>query len=175
MMRQNLYGKMRGQFLLTLGMILSSIGWIGCSALQQDEKSNVYEVLKSQEIRQLTSADVMLASQKFGESVFGLLDSTNSMCDIVMLDSLGKSFDGKLSLGSGAKDFALKQEKDLFDAYQYNITNNVESKNSIQRLDDKMAVYTIPFYGKEYCQPNDSIFYMLSIVFPTKVAINRLD
>lgn len=156
---------------------------LSCSAFEGKQKTNVNEIIKTQEIRQLSQADVMLAAESFGESILEKINASTVNCDSLRfksyIDSLSITFEGKITLGKSRGDFLLKEEKDLLDAYEYNVNQNVKSRNAIQMLDSKTAIYSVPFFDSKYCEDrmsqDSTSLTMLSIVYPTKSAINNMD
>lgn len=172
------FGGCKNFFLLAHVFFLYS-----CSAFEGKQKTNVNEIIKTQEIKQLSQADVMLAAQLFGESVLKEINASSIACDSskfkAFLDSLAVTFQGRVTFGRSQDNFLLKEEKDLFEAYQYNINQDVKSKNAIQMVDSKTAIYSVPFFNSRYCESqisqDSSSLTMLSIVYPTKSAINNMD
>lgn len=149
-----------------------------CSAFEGEQKTNVNEIIKTQEIRQLSKADVMLAAELFGKNIHTKIDSLITISDSTtfksMIDSLATTFEGKITFGKSKEDFLLREEKALFEAYQYSQDQNIVSKNAIQMIDDKTALYSIPFFDKNDID-RDSTLTILTIVYPTKSAIINMD
>ncbi|MBU2915522.1 hypothetical protein [Reichenbachiella agariperforans] len=167
---------------------LGLIFLVSCSALEGEQKTNVNEIIKTQEIRQLNEAEVIIAAEQFGVRLYGSLDSLlhiKSDCQSILareeliVDSLCTVISGQIKLGFSEGDFVSRQEKDLYAAYQYNNENGVSSQPAIQRMDDKYALYTVPydvadrFYAD--CVPNSAAVGMWSLVIPIKSVINSLD
>lgn len=155
-----------------------------CSAFEGDQKTNVNAIIKTQEIKQLSQADVMVTSELFGESVLKRINALTLNCDSsrfrFLIDSLAISFNGRITIGQNANDFLLKEEKDLLEAYQYNLNRSIKTTNAVQLLDGKTAIYSVPILDlSKYCKVTainrDSTFGMLSIIYPTKSAINSMN
>ncbi|MCV9388139.1 hypothetical protein [Reichenbachiella ulvae] len=168
-------------------LVASVLG--ACSALEGEQKTNVNDIIKTHEIRQFTDVEVVMASEKYGANLYLQIDTLMSQgvldCSTILkgeseyLDSLNQKIGGQISLGLAATDFRTKQEKELFEAYEYNYENEMDSKPSIQRMDDQYVLYTVAVESKdpsyETCLPEDTPIAMWSMIIPVKTVIISLD
>ncbi|PIB36841.1 hypothetical protein BFP72_16265 [Reichenbachiella sp. 5M10] len=159
-----------------------------CSAFEGKQKTNVNEIIKTQEIRQLNHAEIIIAAEQYGAQTYAQIDEAYRSGQIDCADAvahadqtiarLATEMEGQIVLGFEQGDFTSKQEKDLLEAYQYNQENAVQSQPSIQMMDDKYALYTVPFAREDsvysHCVP-DTVVGMWSLVLPIKTVINHLD
>lgn len=160
-----------------------------CSAFEGEQKTNVNDIIKTHEIRQLNNAEVIIESEKYGTKLYSMIDSLVQEkaldCHSILagssswMDSLSQKIGGKISLGVSVNDFKTKQEKELFEAYEYNYENGIENKTSIQRMDDQYVLFNFAVSTKdsnyESCLSEVQPVAMWSFIIPVKTVIISLD
>ncbi|UXP33269.1 hypothetical protein N6H18_04810 [Reichenbachiella agarivorans] len=160
-----------------------------CSALEGEQKTNVNDIIKTQKIRQLNQAEVMVEAEKFGKKIDKVIDENFRSGKITcadalknqsaVLDSMNLAMEGQIVLGFADSNFMTKQERDLYEAYLYNAENGIVSQSSIQMMDDKYALFTAPYPARDAvytdCLPDSTAVGMWSMIIPIKTVINQLD
>ena len=149
----------------------------GCSALEGEQKSNVNDIIKTHEIRQVTKTEILVQGEKIGSQIYTVLDKVKP-CDSIQLkwiiDSLSGVFNSKINLGFSISDFNSADEQALFEAYEYNQTNNIESETAIQFLDQNV-LFSAPFQLTDSsCKDLTNSMGMWSVLISTKTVVNSL-
>lgn len=164
-------------------LFVLSIGLASCSALEGEQKSNVNEIIKTQEIKQIKRADLLVAGENLGAQIVKSILSDVKTCALQKLirdnerDSLQQSLSCIIKDGYNHTDFGTDQERMLFDAYQYNVQNQLEASTSVQFLCNDSILFTYPIIRqqKETCPDSLRVTLgMLSIKLPVKTVVNKL-
>ena len=150
----------------------------GCSALEGEQKTNVNDIIKSHEIKQVSTAEILFHGGKFGHEVYEILKDVN-LCDSISLnqtsDSICETLDAKIFLGFNSDQFTSADEKGLWEAYEYNSKNAIKSQSSTQIFEDKV-LFTAPVENSRSdstCIQNGNVG-MWSIQIPIKTIVNSI-
>jgi len=169
---------------------------IGCNQTNQNGQS-VQELIKSREIRQVSDAEILEAGEKWGAvlmaQVSGMdqdsLPKTNETLCRSCFTEVSSSLEDSVTINRyfDAKIILDDVEKQLFEAYRYNVENNLDMVPSIQVLDKSTVLYTVPIDSEgnlfkfclDSCQSATltqalPLYGMWSIRMPTKVIVNKL-
>lgn len=175
---------------MKIAWIIALLFVFGCYQ-QNKNQIPVQEVIKSHEIRQLSDAEILAAGEIKGLQI--KINTLDSIWGKAVMNSgdctkpWGTTLDDKTiaKLGFGLSDFASELEWQLFEAYQYNVANNLDLDNAIQKIDRNTILFCVPvlftFEEQSICQvqtkmPKDSVpsFGMWSIKIPVKEIIKSM-
>ncbi len=156
--------------------LLPIVLFFGCSALEGEQKTNVNDIIKSHEIKQVSQTDILIHGEKMGAEMLSALSS--SLCDSVkwqsVSDSLTNQFQSKISIGFSVEDFESGDEKGLWDAYDYNAKNAIDSNPSAQLIGQDV-LYVAPFINPDTtCSYMNDSTGMWSIKIPVKTVVNSI-
>ncbi|WP_109832421.1 hypothetical protein [Reichenbachiella versicolor] len=162
------------------GWVLLSTFIASCSAFYDKEKTNVNQIIKTQEIKKVSTTEILIFGEKLG------LKYGNQVKELAVLfcnydqaiDSISFS-DLKIYYDTLASSFANKESKALFEAYQYSEENNILMSPSVQTLPDGNILYTFPIESNEgsfdeNCEEKRP-FGMLEIILARKLVVNSIE
>ncbi|MFY0626053.1 MAG: hypothetical protein JXR07_07155 [Reichenbachiella sp.] len=154
-----------------------------CSALEGEQKTNVNDIIKSQEIKRVSKAEIMIHAEKIGKQVenhFRLLIEKKN-CDFLEMknDTTLIKTNGVLTYGFKKIDFTTIDEQQTFEAYQYNAENQMDLTSSIQPLGQDKILYAFASLLKvenlKACNiDTTNSMGMWSIIFPVSAIVNDI-
>lgn len=148
-----------------------------CSALEGEQKTNVNDIIKTQEIKRVSKAEIMMQAQQMGKLIIEKINKRqikSDSCEWVnssALDSIHKNTEIRITWGFEKSVFSSETEQQLMDAYQYNVENSIASDVAVQEIDGKTILFTAPLDVD--C---DSLKRtgMWSLKMPVKTIVNNL-
>ena len=151
-----------------------------CSALQEKQKSNVNEIIKSQEIRKLSTTDLLIAGEALGKKIEeSIMSKLELVCDIALVtDSISRQFNVNAAYGVTIDDFSIDEASELFEAYLFAQMNGQILSSSIQEMPTRGYLYTIPVSIQDTRYSHcgyESPLLMYAIVLDNKIIISSLD
>lgn len=150
----------------------------GCSALQDKEKTNVNEIIRTQEIKQVNATDILINGEKVGKQISDqIASSISSNCSLTSIaDSLSnKEF--TIIFGTNSNQFGNPESQELFEAYQYAFDEQIKLEPSVQHMKSGSVLYTYPISSaalNEKCQADFSLG-MFEIVLTRKYVVNAIE
>lgn len=134
-------------FWLVSNLLFGGIGLISCEFKRLDT-SRIQQEMKSQQIRQVTSAQVSAIASKWGERIGTALQKRplHGVTSPQVADSLAKAFGARIRFVSNLSDPSFDSKtKEVFDAYRYNADHHLPQENNLQKIGDGSEwLYTIP-------------------------------
>jgi len=136
--------------------------------ISKEEQKAINEELASRKIRRITDAQIYDAAMKMGDSISSLSQKKLGQtlkhrinedgvigaleyCNVnayPLVDSLSKHFNAEIKRVSNRsrneKDNPDEMEKQLLDAYQYNLENSLELSPGVQKIGKESYLYTKP-------------------------------
>lgn len=134
-------------FWLASNLLLIGILVISCEFKRLDTQ-RIQQEMKSQQIRQVTAAQVSAIAAQWGEKIAAELGKRplHGITSLPQADSLAKTYGARIRFVSNLADpsFDVKT-REVFDAYRYNATHRLPQENNLQKLGDGSEwLYTIP-------------------------------
>ncbi len=156
----------------------------GCGGkLSEEDRKAIAETKERREFKKIKEADIIATASQKGRDILQLLeeylnpghgrDSTTidpstgklllSDNDIDIIDSLSRSHATDITFISAVDASALEQaspkEKEVFEAYLYNVEEGLEMRDNIQKINDSTLLYTRPLLRPlmEVLQEKDSV------------------
>jgi hypothetical protein len=153
---------------LIISIILLSFFAACNKTISKEEQKAINEELASRKIRRITDAQIYDAAMKMGDSIASTSQKKLGMtlmhevknnglakaleyCNInayPLVDSLSEYFDADIKRASlrsrNPNDQPNEMEKQLLDAYQYNLEQGLELTAGVQKIDESSYLYTKP-------------------------------
>jgi hypothetical protein len=158
-------------WLLTAGLLLL---FTACNVNQRDyvDVFTVKQEMKDRKPKRIMEATVTEAAIKEGKKIMEklLLLTPAPACgkmDYAKMDSATKMFIQSFDLICSLNECKTANEKQIFEAYQYNVANKILPTENIQKVDDKLLLFTFPLIK------SDSLKGIFSIVLVKKEIIRQ--
>jgi hypothetical protein len=125
--------------------------------IRQSDYVDVFAVkqeMKDRKPKRILESDIMQAAFKSGESIadtFLTLYKPND-CAVLAhdkLDSLRNNLLSEIELVCSVEQCKNDIERQIFEAYRYNITQKIELSPNLQKIDEKTILYTRPYLQKD--------------------------
>ena len=153
-------------------LILTQLFLIACDTKHVDTKQ-LADQLADRKIRKITTSQILEFTLERGNQLFAKVDSADPKDPdyLAFKDSVLTSWQAEIVLALAKIEESNREDKivnSLFDAYSYNVENNIESSPNAQ-LSDKKIVYSRPILNA------DSSLSTFNIIFDKRILIRDID
>jgi len=150
---------------------------ISCSALEEKQKTNVNDIIKTQEIKKVSQTEILIAGEKIGLKLSEEIKQLAKELDhdlVQVCDSVSKVHEVNIVFGTKYDSFNTEESQEIFNAYSYALEHNLPMDHSVQSISSSLILFTVPFMQMK-ASGNSVELGMVEIRIPSKIIVNSIE